>query len=99
VEDACASQAPPCYVHSFDAAIIHYMALDAKAHGVSLAPIHDSVGTHICHARWARRAYTRAMLVVHANHWLNETLKQSGGKPLEMGSLRLEDCFNAQMVF
>ena len=99
VEDNCASQAPPCYVHSFDAAVIHLMSLMAKAQGISLAPIHDSVGTHVCHARWARKAYTKAMILIHSHTWLNETLKASGGKEMRLGTLRLEQCATSQMVF
>ena len=99
VENDCASQAPPCYVHSFDAAVIHLMTLMAEALGIRLAPIHDSVGTHVCHARWARKAYTKAMILIHSHPWLNEALKASGGKALSLGSLRLEDCATSQMVF
>ena len=99
VEDACASQAPPCYVHSFDAAVIHLMALMALEEGIDMAPIHDSIGTHVCHARWARKAYSKAMVLLHIHPWLNEVLKESGGKPLSLGSLKVEQCATAQMVF
>ena len=99
VEDDCASQAPPCFVHTWDAYVIHLIALLAKEHGISVAMIHDSIGAHICDMRWVSNHYTIAMFEAHHEEHLNEVLKTNGGKALEMGDLRIEDCLKARMVF
>lgn len=99
VADDCASQAPPCFVHTWDAYVIHLIALLAKEHGISVAMIHDSIGTHICDRQWVSNHYTIAMFEAHRDEHLNEVLKANGGKALEMGDLRIEDCLKARMVF
>ena len=99
VEDDCASQAPPCFVHTWDAHVIHEVALEAKRLGIAVAMIHDSIGTHVCYARWARRAYTRHMVEAHRDEHLNTLLTSRGGKSIEMGTLNIEDCLEAQMVY
>ena len=99
VEDDCASQAPPCFVHTWDAHVIHEVALEAESLGIAVAMIHDSIGTHVCHARWARNAYTRHMVEAHRDTHLNNLLTSRGGKEITMGDLDIEACLEAQMVY
>jgi DNA-directed RNA polymerase len=62
--------APPNVIHSVDASVVHFLAVMAKLAGFNLAPIHDSMGTHICGARWVRRAFMDVMFKID-RQWIN----------------------------
>jgi hypothetical protein len=56
--------APPNAIHSVDASVIDFIACFFEMLAIELACIHDSIGTHICHARMV----FPAMKMVYVNH-------------------------------
>lgn len=73
----------PNVIHSVDASAVHFMALMASEAGIRIAPIHDSIGTHIAHARWVRTAFKACISRVDQKFLDSEILIPSKVRPLD----------------
>ena len=72
----------PNVIHSVDASAVHFMALMAAEAGIRIAPIHDSIGTHISYARWVRAAFKSCIARVDQKFLDREILIPSKVTPL-----------------
>ena len=73
----------PNVIHSVDASAVHFMALMASEAGIRIAPIHDSIGTHIAHARWVRTSFKACISRVDQKFLDREILIPSKVRPLD----------------
>ena len=99
VEGDCASQAPPCVVHTWDAHVIHEMAIAGEENDIQLAMIHDSIGCHICNVGWVQGTYSNTMIDAHEEEHLNNILLENNGKPLTLGDLDIQECRASRMLY
>jgi DNA-directed RNA polymerase len=61
------------FIHSCDAALLHSVALAAKAEGIELVTVHDCFGTIAPHARRLNEILREQLIKLHTEHdWLQE---------------------------
>ena len=61
------------FVHSCDAALLHSVALAAKAEGIELVTVHDCFGTIAPHARRLNEILREELIKLHTEHeWLQQ---------------------------
>ena len=66
------------FVHSCDAALLHSVALAAKAEGIELVTVHDCFGTIAPHARRLNEILREQLIKLHAEHdWLQEAYERA----------------------
>ena len=66
------------FIHSCDAALLHSVALAAKAEGIELVTIHDCFGTIAPHARRLNEILREQLIKLHTQHdWLQEAYERA----------------------
>ena len=85
---------PPCFIHSFDAALVIHIILQAKKAGIPVAPIHDSLGTSVEHMHMMPKFYGRGMADIYND---KDHLKDQFGMKLKQDSFTIDP--NKAMIF
>lgn len=88
--------APPNVIHSVDGAVVHFTANKCKERNISLAPIHDSFGSHVCDAREVKCLVRESIASIDQNFLNDQIFVPSGMEPLPYDGLPIKEFMKAE---
>jgi len=96
VEASSDAAAPPNVIHSVDASVVHFTSVTCCEERISLAPIHDSFGTHVCDALRVKHIVRESIIRIPQSFLNEQIFVPNGVKPVHHRGLPIEEFRKAE---